>query len=68
MVPGLLRSYFPDAPCYERFLTLTKRVWALLAVFLASRMGDKTGIDYIDSTPLVGCHNRRIQRHKTFAG
>ena len=68
VVLGLLRPYFPDAPCYERFLTLTKRVWALLAVFLASRMGDKTGIYYIDSTPLVVCHNRRIQRHKTFAG
>ena len=68
VVLGLLRSYCPDAPCYERFLTLTKRVWALLAVFLASRMGDKTGIYYIDSTPLVVCHNRRIQRHKTFAG
>ena len=64
----LLRPYFPDAPCYERFLTLTNRVCALLAVFLASRMGDKTGIYYIDSTPLVVCHNRRLQRHKTFAG
>lgn len=68
IVLGLLRSHFPDAPCYERFLTLTKRVWALLAVFLASRMGDKTDIDYIDSTPLVVCHNRRIGRHKVFDG
>jgi hypothetical protein len=30
--------------------------------------GRQTGIDYIDSTPVVVCHNRRIQRHKTFAG
>ena len=68
IVLGLLRSHFPDAPCYERFLTLTKRVWALLAFFLASRMGDKPDIDYIDSTPLVVCHNRRIGRHKVFDG
>lgn len=68
IVLGLLRSHFPDAPCYERFLTLTKRVWVLLAFFLASRMGDKTDIYYIDSTPLVVCHNRRIGRHKVFDG
>lgn len=68
IVLGMLRSCFPHAPCYERFLTLTKRVWALLAFFLASRRGDKTDIYYIDSTPLVVCHNRRISRHKVFAG
>jgi Transposase DDE domain len=68
VVLGLLRPYFPGAPCYDRFLTLTKRVWALLAFFLASRMGQKTDIYYIDSTPLAVCHNRRINRHKVFAG
>ena len=68
VVLGLLRSYFPGAPCYERFLALTKRVWALLALFFTSRMGSKTDIYYIDSTPLVVCHNRRIGRHKVFAG
>jgi hypothetical protein len=68
VVLALLRPYFPGAPCYERFLTLTSRVWSLLAFFMASRMGQKTDIYYIDSTPLVVCHNRRINRHKTFAG
>src|ERR1700748_1055230 len=48
--------------------TLTKRVWVLLAFFLAGRSGDKTGIDYIDSTPLPVCHNRRIAKHKVFEG
>src|ERR1700751_958261 len=41
VVLGLLRPYFPGAPCSDRFLTLTKRVWALLAFFLARRMGQK---------------------------
>jgi hypothetical protein len=68
IVLGMLRPYFRKAPCYERFLTLTKSVWALLAFFLASRMGDKTDIYDIDSTPLAVCHNRRIGRHKVFAG
>lgn len=68
IVLGMLRPYFRGAPCYERFITLTKRVWALLAFFLASRMGRKTDIYYIDSTPLVVCHNRRISRHKVFEG
>ena len=39
-----------------------------LMFFMMSRLGKKTGIYYIDSTPLPVCHNRRIQRHKTFAG
>jgi Transposase DDE domain len=68
VVLGMLRGYFPGAPGYERFIALTKRVWALLAFFLASRMGRKTDIYYIDSTPLVVCHNRRIAKHKVFAG
>ena len=33
-----------------------------------SRLGQRTGIYYIDSTALTVCHNRRIGRHKTFAG
>jgi len=68
IVLGLLRTYFPGAPCYERFLTITKRVWAQLGFFLASRMGKKTDIYYIDSTPLPVCHNKRIARHKVFDG
>ena len=68
IVRGLLRAYFPSAPCYERFITLTKGVWALLALFLASRMGHKGDIYYIDSTPLAVCHNRRIAKHRVFAG
>ena len=68
IVLGLLRGYFPGAPCYERFITLTQRVWALLTLFLASRMGAKGNIYYIDSTPLAVCHNRRIAKHRVFAG
>jgi DDE family transposase len=62
------RRYFPGLPCYERFVTLQKRGFIPLMCFMLSRMGRKTGIYYIDSTGLPVCHNRRIWRHKTFAG
>jgi Transposase DDE domain len=64
----ILRRYFPGIPCYERFVTLQKRGFIPLMFFMLSRMGRKTGIYYIDSTGLPVCHNRRIGRHKTFAG
>jgi hypothetical protein len=63
-----LRRYFPGMPCYERFAGLQKRAFLPLVFFLISRMGQKTGIYYIDSTALSVCHNRRIHRHKTFEG
>lgn len=64
----VLRRYFPDMPCYERFVAIQKSVFMPLMFFLFSRMGQKTGIYYIDSTALPVCNNRRIRRPKTFAG
>jgi hypothetical protein len=68
VVLALLRAAFPKAPCYARFITLSQHVWVPLTVFLLTRMGRRTGIYYIDSTPLPVCHTRRINRHKVFAG
>lgn len=65
---NVLRQYFPGMPCYERFVTIQKSVFMPLMFFLFSRLGQRTGIYYIDSTALPICHNRRISRHKTFAG
>jgi hypothetical protein len=64
----ILRTCFPCAPCYERFLTLTKYVLPLLTLFLASMASTKTGIYYVDSTPLPVCHNKRISKHRVFEG
>src|SRR3954466_14470056 len=52
VVLTLLRLAFPKAPCYARFIALTHHVWVPLTVFLLTRMGQRTGIYYIDSTPL----------------
>jgi hypothetical protein len=68
VVGEVLRRYFPKMPCYERFVTLQPNVLIPLLSFLLSRRGQRTGIYYIDSTALAVCHNRRIGRHKTFAG
>src|SRR5215831_12487411 len=68
VVGEVLRCYFPGMPCYERFVTLQPSVLIPLLGFLCSRLGHRTGIYYIDSTALAVCHNRRIGRHKTFAG
>ena len=68
IVLQLLRPYFRHAPCYERFITLTKRVWALLALFLASRMGQKTDIDYIDSTRSPGLSQPADRQTQGFRG
>jgi hypothetical protein len=38
----VLRRYFPGMPCYERFVTLEKRVFVPLMYFMFSRMGRKT--------------------------
>lgn len=63
-----LKRDFPGLPSYERFVFLQARVLAPLTFFFASKFGRKTGIYYIDSTPLPVCHNLRIRRHKVFDG
>lgn len=64
-----LRSDFPDLPSYSRLIQWMPDVFLPLFSFLNSRcLGQPTGVQYIDSTPLVVCHNRRIHQHKTFAG
>ena len=67
-VTNLWKRDFPQAPCYERFIAMQGRIFVPLTMFLSSRMGQKTGIYYVDSTSLPVCHNKRISRHKVFAG
>lgn len=63
-----LRPYFPKLPSYNRFIELMPRCFAGLCAFFNTLKGVCTGISFIDSTPLKACHNRRILRHKVFAG
>ena len=63
-----LCAEFPRLPSYNRFVELMPGALLPLSLYLKSRLADPTGIAFVDSTPLPVCHNRRIQRHKLFAG
>jgi transposase len=63
-----LRSEFPDLVSYNRFVELMPAALLPLCAYLCTRLAMATGIAFIDSTPLAVCHNRRINRHKVFAG
>ena len=58
---------FPKLVSYNRFVELTSEVFSLLSEYLHLRFGKCNGISFIDSTPIVVCGNRRIQRHRVFA-
>lgn len=61
-----MRSEFPKAVSYNRFVELTPGALIPLCLYLRTLLGRCTGISFIDSTPLAVCHNRRIQRHRMF--
>ena len=63
-----LRPYFPTLVSYSRFVELIPRAVVPLCGYLHTRKGRCTGITFVDSTSLAVCHNRRISRHKVFAG
>jgi len=61
------KDAFPIAVSYTRFVELMQRVAVPLMAYLkCCRMGEVSGISFIDSTILKVCHNRRIHRHKVF--
>lgn len=61
-----MKDYFPELVSYNRFTEIMSRVLIPLSAYLYSRLGEKTGLYYVDSTPLEVCHNKRIPRHRTF--
>ncbi len=63
-----LRSEFPNLVSYNRFVELMPTTLLPLCLYLHTRFGPVTGISFVDATPLPVCHNRRIERHKVFAG
>ncbi len=67
-VLGHLRAEFPGLVSYTRFVELMPAALLPLCAYLQSRLGSARGLAFIDSTPLPVCHNKRIARHKVFAG
>ena len=62
-----MRSEFPTLVSYTRFVELMPSALPAMCLYLPVRFGQKTGVAFIDSTPLSVCHNRRIVRHRVFA-
>ena len=60
------RPYFPTLVSDNRFVELMPSALIPLCCFLMTRRGHATEISFIDSTPRVICHNRRIASHKVF--
>ena len=59
---------FPRLTSYQRFVELMPRALVPLCGYLQTRLGECSGISFIDSTSLKVCHNRRIHSHKVFEG
>ena len=66
-IKGTLKSYFPAAVSYNRFVELESRVFFPLMFFLNLRaFGRCTGITFVDSTMIPVCHNLRRYANKVF--
>ena len=62
------RDYFPDAPCYETFLSYIPKAADLIYLWLLYTVGQskRTGMYFIDSKKLQVCHLRREKSNKVF--
>lgn len=68
-IKGTIKSDFPNAVSYNRFVELESRVFFPLMFFLNLKaFGRCTGITFVDSTMIPVCHNLRRYANKVFAG
>lgn len=65
-----LKSDFPDALSYSRFIELVPRAYLPMCLYLNHRCekSKRTGIYYIDSAPMRACHDKRAHFHKVMKG
>jgi hypothetical protein len=64
-----LASYFPETVSYNRFVELQQKALLPMTIFLKTvRLGQSTGISFVDSTSISVCKNKRIFNHKVFKG
>jgi len=63
-----LHSYCPQLVSYQRFVALLPRALVPLCCYLSTRKGHRTGMAFIDATPLAVCDHHRIATHKVFTG
>lgn len=61
-------SEFPNIVSYTRFVELTSSALIPLCSFLNTKKGKSLGVNFIDSTSIIVCNNKRIFNHKVFEG
>lgn len=62
-----LKDEFPVTVSYNRFTELMQSNMLPLALYLKTcRLGQCTGISFVDSTPIRVCNNKRINANKVF--
>ena len=66
VLPGWQES-FPHLVSYTRFVELMALSAMPLCGYLQSRMGEATGIAFVDSTPIEVCHRCRAGSHQLFS-
>lgn len=62
------RQDFPDLLSYGRFVELQRECLILLGAFMQQRLGNCSGVSFIDSSKIAVCHNLRIKQNRVFAG
>jgi len=64
-----MTSEFPKTVSYNRFTELQQKALFPMVLFLKMmRLGEDTGISFVDSTSIRVCKNKRIFNHKVFTG
>ena len=65
-----LKSFFPHAVSYERFVARIPQAGMLMYWFVQFKaaQSDRTGIYFVDSKRIEACHIRREKQHRVFAG
>jgi len=63
----VLKEYFPQTLSYNRFVEVMQKTIVPLTVYLMKfRVGKCSGINFLDSTTLDVCNNKRINSHQVF--
>jgi len=64
-----LQGYFLKTVSYNRFVELQQKALIPMILFLKTlRLGNSTGISFVDFIPIRVCKNKRIYTHKLFKG
>jgi hypothetical protein len=61
------RRDFPNLISYNRFIEMMPRLIVPLSCYLQSRFGSRSGIAFVNSTPIRVCSNKRIERNSNRA-